>query len=715
VIKLGMDTKSVIARFEAERQALAMMDHPNIAKVLDAGATDTGRPYFVMDLVRGIKVTEFCDTNKLSTEQRLKLFIQVCQAIQHAHQKGIIHRDIKPSNILVSIDDGVPVPKVIDFGISKATHQQQLTDKTLFTAFEQFLGTPAYVSPEQALMTNLDIDTRTDIYSLGVLLYELLTGRTPFEARELLESGLDAMRRTIGEKEPLRPSTRLSHLAREMLTTTAALRHTAPPHLIHLVRGDLDWIAMKCLEKDRSRRYETANALAADLKRHLDNEPVVARPPTALYRLRKSCRRHQTLFTAGTAVIAALVFGLVALTAGLSRERAARVREEAQRRLADQRIVSALDHVERFLTDDLPKVEGLPGGTHAREGMIRNTVALMDELAPAAADRPEFLLAQSRVHAYLALTQGSVTSLGDPEAGLRSASNALRLLCLIPEDSLPWERVRQATCLVELSFGMPLEAMGRYDEALEHYQHLLELAVELKRRVPGFDASRKIHTARIRLGSALILKKDYDRAMVNVRQLLADPFVLASPDSDKWAKLQISAVAYLQLGLCYSGQEDWDRALAAFQKALDFTQALGRQSGADVFIEINQAVASCCIGRALYHLGKYPEALKILDETLRLTERLVNQDKANWDTRDGLNTVTSDLARCRVAAARALGISEVERNTLLTEARSLYQRCLQYYASPQVRQSKMIPYVPEGEVTREWQELEAVLAAEKHD
>src|SRR6266480_3883089 len=207
VIKLGMDTKSVIARFEAERQALALMDHPNIARVLDAGATETGRPYFVMELVRGIKITEYCDQNKLSTDERLKLFTQVCHAIQHAHQKGIIHRDIKPSNILVTLHDGVPVPKVIDFGIAKATTDQRLTDKTLFTAYEQFIGTPAYMSPEQAEMSGLDIDTRSDIYSLGVLLYELLTGRTPFDARELIAAGFEVMRRTIREKEPLRPST----------------------------------------------------------------------------------------------------------------------------------------------------------------------------------------------------------------------------------------------------------------------------------------------------------------------------------------------------------------------------------------------------------------------------------------------------------------------------------------------------------------------------
>src|ERR1022692_298081 len=235
IIKLGMDTKQVVARFEAERQALALMDHPSIAKVLDAGATDTGRPYFVMELVRGMSITRYCDENQLDTIQRLRLFILVCQAIQHAHQKGIIHRDIKPSNILVADHDGTPVPKVIDFGIAKATVGQALTDKTLFTAFEQFIGTPTYMSPEQAKLSGLDIDTRSDIYSLGVLLYELLTGKTPFDAKELLAAGLEEMRRTIREQEPPRPSTALSTMMDADLTTVARHRQSDAPRLIHQI------------------------------------------------------------------------------------------------------------------------------------------------------------------------------------------------------------------------------------------------------------------------------------------------------------------------------------------------------------------------------------------------------------------------------------------------------------------------------------------------
>jgi WD40 repeat protein len=338
VIKLGMDTKQVVARFEAERQALAMMDHPNIAKVLDGGATEAGRPYFVMELVRGISMTAYCDQASLTTAERLDLFILVCQAIQHAHQKGIIHRDIKPSNILVTLHDGVPVPKVIDFGIAKAT-EGRLSDATVYTQLHQFIGTPAYMSPEQAEMSGLDIDTRSDIYSLGVLLYELLAGRTPFDAEELVAAGFDAMRKTIREQEPIRPSTRLAALAGNELTTTAKRRSIESPKLIRQLKGDLDWIVMKCLEKDRSRRYETANGVANDLKRHLNNERVTAGPPDAIYALRKFAARNRlpVIFAATAAVL--ILAGLIGTSVGLGRANTARI-------LSDQSATRAIQQSE---------------------------------------------------------------------------------------------------------------------------------------------------------------------------------------------------------------------------------------------------------------------------------------------------------------------------------------------------------------------------------
>ncbi|MFO1487228.1 MAG: serine/threonine-protein kinase [Verrucomicrobiota bacterium] len=331
VIKLGMDTKSVVARFEAERQALAMMDHPNIARVLDAGATDKGRPYFVMELVRGTKITEYCDHNALDARQRLKLFIQVCHAIQHAHQKGVIHRDIKPSNILVTIIDGEPVPKVIDFGIAKAI-EGRLADSTIFTPYEHFIGTPAYMSPEQAVMSGVDVDTRSDIYSLGVLLYELLTGRTPFETKELMERGIDGMRRTLQEREPQRPSVVVTTMRGQALTQLAQLRHIEPPKLISLLRGDLDWIVIRCLEKDRGRRYQTANGLAMDVQRFLSNEPVNARPPSRIYLLQKLMRRNKAAFAAGLMVALALVAGIGLSTWFWHQERQAR-QEQARLRV----------------------------------------------------------------------------------------------------------------------------------------------------------------------------------------------------------------------------------------------------------------------------------------------------------------------------------------------------------------------------------------------
>jgi WD40 repeat protein len=338
IIKLGMDTKQVIARFEAERQALAMMDHPSIAKVLDAGATDTGRPYFVMEYVKGVPINEFCDRENLTTKERLALFVTVCNAVQHAHQRGIIHRDLKPTNVLVTVHDDHPVPKVIDFGIAKAT-SHELTERTLFTGLKQFIGTPEYMSPEQAQMSGVDVDTRSDVYALGVLLYELLTGTTPFDAGELRKAGMNELQRIIREEEPPKPSTRVSVLNGD-IAGIARHRRDEPSHLARSLRGDLDWIVMRALEKDRARRYDTAREFARDIERHLANEAVSAGPPNAAYKLRKFIRRHHVAVTAGALTMAALVLGSVLAAIGF-------VQATGQRNQAEQARNMALGAMER--------------------------------------------------------------------------------------------------------------------------------------------------------------------------------------------------------------------------------------------------------------------------------------------------------------------------------------------------------------------------------
>jgi serine/threonine protein kinase len=383
IIKLGMDTKNLIARFGAERQALALMDHPNIARALDAGATDTGRPYFVMELVRGERITDYCDLQNLDIRRRLDLFIQICHAVQHAHQKGIIHRDIKPSNILVTSHDGAPMPKVIDFGVAKAITGERLADNTIFTACEQFIGTPAYMSPEQAQMDGMDIDTRSDIYSLGVLLYELLTGHTPFDGKELVKSGMEELQRTLREKEPPRPSAMLAALPPEDLAAVAQRRGIEPDRLIGQARGDLDWIIMKALEKDRARRYETAHEVALDIQRYLNGEAVLACPPGRMYLLQKLVRRNQAVFAGAAAVLATLCLGLSLSTVFYFQERAAR--QEAEREKKAERVLLANDEAMQKIALAALELDA---------GKVPEAAALVQQIPPGSSLSPSLQTAQ---------------------------------------------------------------------------------------------------------------------------------------------------------------------------------------------------------------------------------------------------------------------------------------------------------------------------------
>jgi serine/threonine protein kinase len=483
IIKPGMDTREVVARFEAERQALAMMDHPNIARVFDAGATASGRPYFVMELVNGDPITVYCDANKLTARDRLSLMIPVCRAVQSAHINGVVHRDLKPNNVLVTMHDGKPVPKVIDFGIAKATGPS-LTDRTLFTAFGKFIGTPAYMSPEQAERSGLDVDTRTDVYGLGVLLYELLTGTTPVDARVLRDAAYDEMIRLIREHEPSKPSTKLSTLGGS-LAAVATARGSDPKKLGRVVRNELDWIVMKSLEKDRTRRYDTAAALADDLGRYLDGEPVAAGPPGRPYRARKFVRRHRVGIAISAAVIAVLLLGVIGTTVALikvARERrtaeveksaaeAARADADRQRDIAEAERAEAkkqqrtADATVRFLVNDV-LLKASP--SNLPDPAERNALAhvLIEPAAKIVADRfkdeplPRAAIQQALGEVLRAIGQA------DSALPLVQAAYATR------SEALGWDNLQTVASLVEVVAD--LTEIGRIPEAARLASQLRE-------------------------------------------------------------------------------------------------------------------------------------------------------------------------------------------------------------------------------------------------
>ena len=665
IIKLGMDTKAVIARFEAERQALALMDHPNIAKVLDAGATDSGRPYFVMELVRGIKITDYCDQNHLTTRQRLELFIPVCQAIQHAHQKGIIHRDIKPSNILVTLNDGVPVPKVIDFGIAKAT-VGKLTDHTVFTAVEQFLGTPAYMSPEQAELTSLDIDTRSDIYSLGILLYELLAGSTPFTTVELLSQGIEAMRKMIREQEPARPSTRLSAMTSAESTTAAQRRATDPVRLAGQLQGDLDWIVLKCLEKDRTRRYETANGLATDLRRHLNDEPVVACPPSTAYQLQKAYRRHRGLvFAAGWV----LVILLVATVASSWMAIRARTAEKAgQERLAVAQAVSkfmtgvfrspnprsnrrtitvaeTLDQAVTNLDRDLSaqpavraELQATLAETYHSLGLYREAIQLQEKVREYYLNSPPFhatntLLAMHNLANYY-------FPAGRLEDMLKSREEAL----VLSRKVLGPEHPETLKAMQELARSHA--AAGHREEALKLY----EKALGLSRKVLGPEHPDTIK-AMGRLGGTLPPDRRVEALKLQEEALSLSRKILGGEHPGT-----ISAMLNLAGGYVFAGRMD---------EAAKLREEVLAVRGKVLGLEHPDTIAAMGILAGSYEAGRPAEALKLRAEALTLSRKILGSG----------NPVTlkamEDLSRSYRAAGLRDKLVELSEEVLKSRRKAL--------------------------------------------
>jgi serine/threonine protein kinase len=644
IIKLGMDTKQVIARFEAERQALAMMDHPNIAKVFDAGMTETGRPYFVMEYIKGIPIQDYCDHEKVDTKGRLDLFTKVCHAIQHAHQKGIIHRDIKPGNVLVTMHDGVAVPKVIDFGIAKATNAE-LTERTLFTQHRQMIGTPVYMSPEQAEMSGLDIDTRSDIYSLGVLLYQLLTGTTPFDQGELLNRGFGEMMRIIREETPHKPSTRLSSLG-ETASKTAEQRHTDIRRLGLILRGDLDWIVMKCLEKDRTRRYDTANGLAADIQRHLSNEPVSAGPPSASYRMRKFVRRNRAGVLAALAVGATLLLGLAGTSGGMywavqEKDRADQAAAQAIEAKAEAQTRSEeLQQVVEFQSAQLSGIDVAQMGSNMRQDLLENAHLAGERLQENKAQISERIasvdqslvgvdftgLAQSTLETNVFLPAIEAIHLQFPEqpevradlfTSLSETLHDIGLLDLAEQSILESIEIRTRllgetdprTLDANARYGMILTDLGQLDRAEQLFQDTLSIAVDAHG-----ENSRSAVDVRYHYATLQFTQARYQEA--------ADLYAPAL----EWYRTHLGSLdgntlgAMSSLAASYNYTDRREEAEQLYSKAIDgLTQLYGRSDQRTIRALNNLA--------GLYRsMDNLPRAAEIFTEALDLSRTTLGED-----------------------------------------------------------------------------------------
>jgi eukaryotic-like serine/threonine-protein kinase len=621
VIKFGMDTREVVTRFEAERQALAVMDHPGIARVFDGGATDAGRPFFVMELVEGQPITQFCDHERLSIRDRISLVIDVCRAVQHAHQKGIIHRDLKPSNVLVTMQDGRPAAKVIDFGIAKAT-QTPLTDRTFATQAGQVVGTPAYMSPEQLGLVDQDIDTRADIYSLGVLLYELLAGVRPFEHMEL-GTGLSLID-AIRNSETPKLSTRVTSVSAERQGAIAAARKTDPVALRRTLRGDLDWIVLKAIDKDRSRRYDTANTLAGDLHRYLGHEPVSARPPSTTYRVRKFVTRHRVGVAAGAAMLA-----LIVGSAGVIAVQAARVATERDRAAREAAKATSINE---FLQQMLASAN--PQDTGSR------TMTVVDALAGA----------ERRVESSLS-TQPDVAgavrrTLGQSYFGLGEYDRAQRILTAAVTGSRSSGR-RQDLALDLAELGSVLRQSGKLEEAARLQREAVDTATS-----GGVAREVKAH-AQYRLANTLQGQGQYDEARRLATEALQTRTAVFGPESREVAE------SYHQLALIASDKGEADTADDFMQRAIDLLRKKLGPRHQTVGTALNDS-ATFLIARS-----QFEKALPILEEVLAIGRADLGDNHPEVAVfNENLANVLYRLNRATEAAARLEEVLAVRRATL---------------------------------------------------
>jgi eukaryotic-like serine/threonine-protein kinase len=636
LIKPGMDTRSVVARFDSERQALAVMDHPNIARVFDAGTTPAGRPFFVMELVPGVPITTYCDDHRLTIKQRLLLFLQVCDGVQHAHQKAIIHRDLKPSNILVEEVDGRPLPKIIDFGLAKAITEDGA--RTVFTELGTMVGTPTYMSPEQAGSLNATVDTRADVYSLGVILFELLVGTPPIDSKDLRRSGAAAILREIREAEAPTPSLKFAALGAAS-EGAASARGERPASLLRLLRGDLDWITLKAIEEDRARRYPSASELAADIRRHLDDQPVLAGPPSATYRARKFVRRHRGGVAAGSLAALTMIAGIITTT---FEARRARVQEqlakEAQAK-AERRFNEVRKLAHSVLFDYHDAIKNLPGATPVRERLVRDSLQYLDGLAGEVTGDRSLLRELASAYERVADVQGGTleANLGNTVGAIESGKKALHIRVLLLASDPKNDDLKRELASSYLKIGTLLWETGDMSGAADYLRQAVRLRDDLAKAAPAdLERQDELSAAYDRMGMLLLGQGDAATALTHFRRSLG--IVSSVPDAEQGREStrRSISVEYEHIGSALLDLDDLSGALENNGRALSLRAALVNDFPLNVDHQRTLQVSYYNQGEILARMGRTHAALDSYREQVRISERLLRADPQNEQYRGDL-------------------------------------------------------------------------------